>query len=150
MNDTVYLPGDTIPITDVGDSYPPDELTNQDLPGPSLVCVTRNVNTMCCRGSDHHGSGPVGNWFYPNGSTVLGNSNSYYYENFTRSSHTQQIRLNRKRYNNAMSPTGVYTCEVPDGSNTAMIHTATIYITLGECTCIIATAICMIIIIKEG
>ncbi len=57
VNDTVYLPGDTIPITDVGDEDP----------GPSLVCVTGNVNTMCCRGGDHDGSGPVGNWFFPDG-----------------------------------------------------------------------------------
>ncbi len=148
MSGTVYLPGDTILITDVGDSYPPGDTTNPTDPGPSLVCVTSNINTNCCRGSDHPGSGPVGNWLYPNGTIVLSTIYYLYGENdFTRSSHTQQIRLNRKR-TYVTSPTGVYTCEVPDGSNTAITHTATIYITLGEC--IIATAICMIIIIKEG
>ncbi len=92
-------------------------------PGLSLVCNTSNVNTNCCRGSDHPGNGSVGNWFYPDGAIVLGNSaNSN--GNFTRSSYTQQIRLNRKRPD-VMSPTGVYTCQVPDEYN-SMIHTANI------------------------
>ncbi len=116
MSGTVYLPGDTIPITDVGDGFP-------------LVCVTSNVNTNCCRGGDNPGSGPVGNWLYLNGTIVLGNSANPNGD-LTRSSHAQQIRLNRKRPD-VMSPTGVYTCQVPDGSNTVIIHTATI--TLGEC-----------------
>ncbi len=129
LSGTVYLPGDTIIITDVGDSFPPGSVVNQDDPGPSLVCATSNVNTNCCRGGDHPGSGAVGDWFYPNGNIVLGD-NANPNGDFTRSSHTQQIRLNRKRPD-VMSPTGVYTCEVPYESNTGMIHTATI--TLCEC-----------------
>ncbi len=74
----------TIPFTDVGDSYPPGSGVNQDDLRPSLVCVTSNVNTMCCRGSDHPGSGPVGNWIYPNGTKVSGDSD-YQLDNFTRS-----------------------------------------------------------------
>ncbi len=74
MNGTVYLPEDAILLTDVGDSFPPGDTNNPTDPGPSLVCVTSNVNTMCCRGSDHPGDGPVGNWFYPDGIIVLGNS----------------------------------------------------------------------------
>ncbi len=128
LNGTIYLPGDTILITDVGDSFPPGDQTDQVDTGPSLVCVTSNVNNWCCRGDDHPGSGPVGNWLFPDGTIVLGNSASPYGD-FTRSSHTQQIRLNRKR-TDVISPTGVYTCEVPDGSNTTIIHTATIM--LGE------------------
>ena len=124
LNGTIYLPGDTIPITDVGDSFLGD-ITNQVDPGPSLVCVTSNVNNMCCRGADHRGSGSVGNWIYPDGTIVIGNTADPNGD-FTRSSHYQQIRLNRKRPD-VMSPTGVYTCEVPDGSIT---HRATI--TLGE------------------
>ena len=120
LNDTIYLPGDTIPITDVGDGFP--GATNPTDPGPSLVCVTSNVNTMCCRSRDHPGSGPVGNWLYPNGTIVLHNSND-----FSRSYHTQQIRLNRKR-TDVMSPTGIYTCEVPGALNTTITHTATIII----------------------
>ena len=87
---------------------------------------------MCCRGRDHPGSGAVGNWFSPNDTIVIGNSANPR-GNFTRSSHYQQIRLNRKRPD-VMSPTGVYTCEVPDGYNTTEIHTANI--TLCECYCL--------------
>ncbi len=130
MSGTIYLPGATIPITDVADSYPPDDINNPTDPGPSLVCATSNVNTMCCRGSDHLDSGPVGNWFYPNGTIVLGNRDNYNGD-FTRSSHTQQIRLNRKR-SDVMSPTGVYTCEIPDESDNAITHRATIILTNGE------------------
>ncbi len=107
LNSTEYLAGDTLslPITDVGDSYPPDSGVNQDDPGPSLVCVTSNVNTMCCRGGDHPGIGAVGDWLYPNGTIVPGN-NANPNGDITRSSHTQQIRLNRKR-TDVMFPTGV-------------------------------------------
>ncbi len=129
FNSTEYLAGDTLPITDVGDSFLHDNSVKQDDPGLSLVCVTSNVNTNCCRGADHSGSGPVGNWLYPNGTIVLGN-NANPIGDFTRSSHLNKIRLNRKRPD-VMSPTGVYTCEVPDGSNTSIIHTASII--LGEC-----------------
>ncbi len=51
MKCTLYLPGDTIPITDVGDEFP--GANNPPDPGPSLVCVTTNIKTMCCRGNDH-------------------------------------------------------------------------------------------------
>ncbi len=128
MSGTVYLPGDTIPITDVGDSYLNGDQTNQVDPGPSLVCVTSNVNTMCCRGGDHPGNGSQGNWIYPDDNIVLGNSANPNGD-ITRSFHYQQIRLNRKRPD-VMSPTGVYTCEVPDESDTATMYRANI--TLGE------------------
>ncbi len=131
MSGIVYLPGATIPITDVGDSYPPGSGDNPTDPGPSLVCVTSNVNTMCCRGGDYPGSGPVGNWLYPDGRIVIRNNDPNRNDDpnrngdITRSSHAQQIRLNRKRPD-VMSPTGVYTCEVPDGSDNTITHRATI------------------------
>ncbi len=128
VNDTVYLPGATIPITDVGDGLP--GTSNPVDPGPSLVCVTSNVNNLCCRGSDHPGSGSVGNWIYPDGAIVLGN-NANPNGDITRSSHTQQIRLNRKRPD-VMSPTGVYTCEVPERSDNTITHRANITL-IGEC-----------------
>ncbi len=136
MSGTVYLlPGATIPITDVGDSYPPGSGDNPPDPGPSLVCVTSNVNPMCCRGSDHPGNGSVGNWFYPDGTIVLGNSANPSGD-ITRSSHIQQIRLNRKR-SDVMFPTGAYTCVVP---STAMIHAATITL-VGEYCLDVATSL---------
>jgi hypothetical protein len=46
LNNTVYLPGDTVLITDIG------EFIDVVDPGTSLVCRTEHVNTQCCRGSD--------------------------------------------------------------------------------------------------
>ncbi len=124
FNSTEYLAGDTLPITNVGDSFLPNNNTKQVDPGLSLVCITSNVNTNCCRSADHGGNGPVGNWLYPNG-TIVPSNNANPNRDFTRSFHFQKIRLNRKR-TDVMVQTGVYTCEVPDGSNTVLIHTATI------------------------
>ena len=126
MNGTIYLPGDTIPITDVGTSFLFGDFYNRVDPGSSLVCVTSYVNTMCCRGLDHPGSGTVGNWLYPDG-TIIVQKGINPYGDITRSVQFQQLRLNRNK-RDVMSPTGVYTCEVPDEINTNITHRATIII----------------------
>ena len=113
----MYLPGDTVLITDIGVA----EYTN---PRSSLVCITTNVNTNCCRNSD---GGNVGEWFFPDESMVPRNRDSPS-SDFTRSGFTHQVRLNRR--NNAMTPLGTYTCVVPDMNNAAMNHTATITLAL--------------------
>ena len=114
LNGVVYLPGDTVLITNIGiGRLGPD-------PGSSLVCNTANVNTNCCRRSD---GGNVGEWFFPNGTIVPCNKT----RDFTRTGFTHQVRLNHR--NNAMTPLGTYTCVVPD-MNSTMNHIATI--TLGE------------------
>ena len=109
LNGIVYLPGDTVLITAIGHS-------GTD-PDSSLVCVTSNVNTQCCRESD---GGNVGEWYFPGG-TIVPRQNSAPSADFTRSGFTHQVRLNRR--NSAMSPTGIYECRVPDGDgmNTAQI-----------------------------
>ena len=116
LNGTVYLPGDSILITDIGAQMSTD-------PGSSLVCGTSNVNTGCCRGTD---GGNVGEWYFPNGAIVPRNSNAPSAD-FTRSGFTHQVRLNRR--NNATSPTGTYECRVP-GPETGSVMT----IAIGECT----------------
>ena len=50
--------------------------------------------------------------------------------NFSRTRYNQTVRLNRR--NNVMSPTGVFTCEVPNDADRTMNHTATI--TISECS----------------
>ena len=118
LNGTVYQSGDTVLITDIGDSETdPDSEADPD---SSLVCVISNVNMNCCRGID---GGNVGEWYFPDGTMVPRNSDA----NFTRSGFTHQVRLNRR--NNAMSPTGIYECRVP-GEATASVLTARI--TVGE------------------
>ena len=98
---TVYLPGQTVLITEIGAQLSPTD------PGTSLVCVTSNVNTQCCRGADNPNGGAVGEWFF-NGIIFPRNDVQ---EAFSRSGFTHQVRLNRR--NNAMSPTGAYECRVP-------------------------------------
>ena len=101
LNDTVYQPGDSILIGDIGESISPENA------GSSLVCVTTNVNTQCCRGSDGR---RAGEWYFPDGTMVPSDRNNRQ-ANFTRSGFTHQVRLNRR--NNAMLPTGTYECRVP-------------------------------------
>lgn len=110
----VLLPGDTILITDVGAwSMSSSDPSN---PGSSLVCVTSNVNTHCCRSSD---GGDVGEWHFPNGNTVprIGSD-------FTRSAFRHEVRLSRM--NTATMPSGMYECRIPDGEDGVVVHTAVI------------------------
>ena len=119
LNGTVYLPNGTILITDIGSENTYDRRD----PGSSLVCVTTNVNTNCCRNSDNPNGGSRGEWYLPNGTRIF---NTPYTTNFFRTRHNQQVRLNRR--NNTMSPTGVFTCEVPNDANRTTPFTASIRI----------------------
>ena len=121
LDGTVYLPGDTVLITDIGIFVQVQD--NPVDPGSSLVCVTTNVNTACCRGSD---GGNVGEWYLPDG-TLLPRFNRAPTADFARSGYTQQVRLNRR--NNAMTPTGAFECRVPDGSGVE--QTASIILSTG-------------------
>ena len=77
-------------ITDIGEGD--DE---------ALLCYTDL--SQCCRSSS------LGEWFYPNGSAVdVSDSGNNFYRNRDQS----VVRLNRR--NNAVSPTGLFYCEVPD------------------------------------
>ena len=49
FNGSVYLPGASALISDIGPQ--PD---NRSDPGFTLVCVTVNVNTACCRNNDNN------------------------------------------------------------------------------------------------
>ena len=118
---TLYLPGDTVLITEIGD-FPPATVPTD--PGTSLVCVTSNVNTECCRGSDNPNGGRQGEWFF-NGNIIPRNSASL---DFSVSGFTEQVRLNRR--NNAIGPTGVYECGVPPLGGGAVV-TASITIATG-------------------
>ena len=123
LNGVVYLPGDTVLITDIGAT-----ISGTPYPGLALVCNTTNVNTNCCRKSDNPPDGPaLGDWYFPDGTVVpKGNVGT-----ITRTVYTHQVRLSRR--SNAMAPTGDYECRVPD-ENSGLIHTASI--ALGECSMI--------------
>ena len=111
----MYLSGDTVLITDIGS----DTTSDMSDPGSSLVCVTTNVNTNCCRSID---GGSRGEWYLPDGTRILNTPDA----NFYRTRYNQAVRLNRR--NNAMSPTGVFICVVPNDADSTMNHIASITI----------------------
>ena len=73
----------------------------------ALYCLT-NL-TECCRSDDTAGDGPLGDWEHPDQSVV---SNRGSGTDLYRNRVSSAVLLHRK--NNAMEPTGVFTCEVPD------------------------------------
>ena len=72
LSGTVYLPGDTILITDNGS----DNTNDRSDPGSSLLCVTTNVNTRCCRTAD---GGSRGEWYRPDGTRILNTPDTDFY-----------------------------------------------------------------------
>ena len=122
LRETVYLHGSTVLITDIGTQGG----TDPDQTGGALVCVTTNINTQCCRGSDHSGSGPVGYWYFPDGSQVPRGNNA---GPFFRTGSTQQVRLGRM--SGVMAPLGAYECRVPDSNGVEQV--AAINIQLSKC-----------------
>lgn len=129
LSGNIYYSGDTVFITDIGESDPANPRNADN----SLVCETRHVNSQCCRESD---GGNVGEWFFPDGSMVVRNrlSLTIDYE-FTRSGYLQQVRLNRKS-TSALSPTGTYQCMVPSNG---IEYSASISIIQGKSELIIST-----------
>lgn len=84
-------------------------LDSQVRMGP-LICVTEQVNTMCCRNEQTGiGIGAIGEWFYNDAMVTnlldSGNNNLY------RNRGDQQVILNLK---DEMLVEGSYRCEVPD------------------------------------
>ena len=107
LNGVEYPPGSTVLIEDIGSFQGSDP----SQPGSSLVCVTTNINTQCCRGSD---GGNVGEWYYPDGTIVPRNRNPGS-SPFSRTASMEQVRLNR-RFADVFAPLGEYACRVPDSS----------------------------------
>ncbi len=88
----------------------------------ALRCLT--PLTLCCRGSDT-GTSSLGSWRYPDRSLVLSKSGG---GNISRTRGPSSVILHRT--NNAMSPTGVYTCEIPDDNGT--ITQLDVYLYVGQ------------------
>ena len=58
LGNNIYFPGDS---TDIGEQ----QLNNRPDPGSTLVCVTTNVNTACCRSGDNTNGGALGDFIGP-------------------------------------------------------------------------------------
>ncbi len=90
-------------ITDIG----------EDAGFPSLTCHTDL--TTCCRSGDNNGNGGLGQWTYPYASVILQNGGSMTAGDqfYVARGAPQRIRLNRREYNNPLTPTGSYCCTIP-------------------------------------
>ena len=95
----LYHNNSVVSLTDIGEGY------------NALHCLTDL--TTCCRGAD---GGQAGEWFLPGQiSPVVGvNAPNAGTESFTRSRGPSAVLLNRRI--GVMGPTGLYTCQLPDGS----------------------------------
>ena len=134
LNNTQYLPGDAVFISYIGLQLPDDYSD----PGSTLVCATTGVSTACCNDGDINGSnktngraGVVGEWLYPNGSSVPHGNESKIVD-FAVFHYTNQIRLARA-VADSEPPLGVYTCKVSE-ITTGIHHNATIVVQLGKWT----------------
>ncbi len=121
LNSVIYNPGSSIDLADIG-AQPSDRSDA----GSTLVCVTTNVNTGCCRGSDNPNGGGIGGWLDPSDTPIpspgaLGGATNV----FTRYLHTEQVRLAIVG-GTPSGPLGVYTCVVPDMNGVGVSATVTV------------------------
>ena len=72
----------------------------------ALMCYTDKRD--CCREEDSTSQMRLGEWYYPNGSVVRQDSSFY------KNRGLSVVHLHRRM--NAIMPTGVFHCEVPDSS----------------------------------
>ena len=120
INNTFILPGDSVLISDIGPQ--PD---NRSDPGSTLVCVTSNINTACCRQKDNNGvtnatAGSVGEWLNPNGIPV--SRPRGHVVDLERIGFTHHVRLARVVPGSTPPLLGVYTCQVPELSTGILIN----------------------------
>ncbi len=109
LDDVIYNPGSSINIADIG-----EQPGDRNLAGSTLVCVTTNVNTQCCRGRDNPNGGAIGGgWSDPSNTPIpAANTLDGATNVFARIVFTEQVRL--AIVGTPLGPLGVYTCTVPD------------------------------------
>ena len=89
----------------------------------ALLCKT-NFTSFCMH--DFTGTGSIlGNWFFPNGTTVLSSDKQW---DFYRTAGQNVVKMNRRRG----GVEGIYRCEICDSMNVTQIVHIGVYIT-GEC-----------------
>ena len=92
LNGTTYRNNSIVTLEDIG------------VKGAALLCMT-NFNA-CCRSPYTDENMAIGNWFFPNGTTVLSTSAS---EAFYRTRGKMVVLLHRRRGGEE----GIYRCEIP-------------------------------------
>ena len=95
----------------------------------SLYCVTSF--RKCCRSNETGTNQASGSWKFPNGAVVPSRTSRI--AGFVRTRGLSSIILHQ--LTNESSPTGVYTCEIPDGAgNTTKLYAHFYYKTIpGTC-----------------
>ena len=113
----LYPNNSVVALADIG------EATDIGGANTALFCLTDL--TTCCRGAD---GGSAGQWVLA-GQTepVVGINTATSADLFTRGRAPSAVLLNRR--GSATGPTGIYTCEIPDGSG--QLRTAYIGIDTG-------------------
>ena len=120
LGNRIYLPGDTIFISDIG-----PQPGNRSDPGSTLVCVTTYVNMECCRKMDNLDNVRKGNWFNPDNQQVPTSSSATSNDILVRVGWLHQIRLAKN--GNAIQ-CGLYKCEVPKLTDNSILISASIYL----------------------
>ncbi len=102
-------------------------LAGAPLPGP-LVCVTTNVNPLCCRSEDNtntnvNGGGNIGEWYHDN--TVVTNNitSQVMGSNLYRNRDKERVNLHVR---DGRIPPGLYRCDVLDENADNVSATLTI------------------------
>ncbi len=121
LDGVIYNPGSSINIADIG-----EQSSDRSDAGSTLVCVSTNVNTQCCRGIDNPNGGGIGGWLDPSNRQIpspgaLGGATNV----FTRYLFTEQVRLSIVG-GTPSGPLGVYTCVVPNINGMDVSATITI------------------------
>lgn len=115
LGNTTYFPGQSVVISDIG-----KQPSDPDDAGLTLVCVTTNINTNCCRPADSGNEYSIGDWYYPTGEAVLRPfSLDTSMNTLAEVAHSQQVRLSA--IGKPTGPLGKYTCKVPAGDTLEMI-----------------------------
>ena len=122
LNGTIHRPGGSVLVSDIGPQ--PDSRNDS---GSTLVCVTTNVNTACCRSNDNNALPALGHWYYPNSTKVPRGTASKELK-LRGIGYTHQVRLARSP--DCTPPPGVYTCIIP--GQDGFLHNASITIDMGK------------------
>ena len=123
MGNSTYLPGDSVLLIDIG-----EQPHHRADPGNTLVCVTINVNTNCCRGNDNPNGGAVGDFLGPDGVPITTFNNIGVATDIIYSvRYAYQLRLAKRGFPTDLL--GEYKCIVPgwEGYVTANINISSKY-----------------------
>ena len=120
LGNRTLLPGQSINITDIG-----GQPIDRSDPGSTLVCITENVNTNCCRKIDTGGYSSIGGWYLDNQPVLSLNAVWWLTTNaFVRVVNYRQVRL--AAVGHPTGPVGNYTCSVPDANGTIINATVSL------------------------